>query len=105
MQRLLKFSQTSTNGHLTIRSLFFSDAVDVFALVPIGSFSNGNGDDNENGKKAICVIIKKTTLDAHHTFLYISLPSLHNHDMKVPSFTFYGGLKKVKINFSFSFLS
>ena len=32
---------------------FFSGAVDVFALVPIGSFSNGNGDDNKNSKKAI----------------------------------------------------
>ena len=58
MQRLLKFSQTSTNGHHTIRSLFFSDAVDVFALVPIGSFSNGNGDDNKNSKKAIWFISK-----------------------------------------------
>ena len=59
MQRLLTFSQTSTNGHLTIRSLFFfSDAVDVFALVPIGSFSNGNGDDNKNSKKAIWFISK-----------------------------------------------
>ena len=37
---------------------FFSDAVDVFALVPIGSFSNGNGDDNKNSKKAIWFISK-----------------------------------------------
>lgn len=32
---------------------FFSDAVDVFALVLIGSFSNGDGDDYENSKKAM----------------------------------------------------
>ena len=32
---------------------FFSDVVDVFALVLIGSFSNGDGDDYENSKKAM----------------------------------------------------
>ena len=26
-----------------------------------------------------------------HTFLYISLPSLHDCDVKMPNFTFYGG--------------
>lgn len=40
------------------RVLFFSDPVDVFTLLPIGSFSNGNGDDNKNSKKAIWFISK-----------------------------------------------
>ena len=43
--------------------------------------SNDDGDVNENGKTAI-------TLHVHHAFLYISLPSLHDYDEKMPSFTF-----------------
>ena len=53
-----------------------------------GSFSNDNGDGNENLKKAISLISKTTALHVHHAFLYISLPSLHNYDMKWPNFTF-----------------
>ena len=39
-------------------------------------------------KKAIG-LITKTILHAHHAFLYISLPSLHDYDVKMPIFTFY----------------
>ena len=42
----------------------------------IGSFNNDGGDGNENGKKTIGLISKTTTLHVHHTFLYISLPSI-----------------------------
>ena len=46
-------------------------------------------------------------LHVQHTFLYISLPSLHDCDVKMPNFTFYGGAggggKQVMTNFSFSF--
>ena len=38
-----------------------------------------------------------------HAFLYISLPSLHDYDEKMPNFTFYGGRKQVTAKFSFSF--
>ena len=31
---------------------------------------------------------KTTTLRVHHAFLYISLPSLHNYDVKWPNFKF-----------------
>ena len=34
---------------------------------------------------------KTTTLHVHHAFLYISLPSLHDYDGKMPDFTLYGG--------------
>ena len=34
---------------------------------------------------------KTTTLHVQHTFLYISLPSLHDYEMKMPNFTFYRG--------------
>ena len=56
----------------------------------VGSFSNDDGDGNENVKKAIGLWSKTTSLHAHHTFLYISVPLLHDYDMKMPSFTFYG---------------
>ena len=73
------------------------------------SFSNddgdgdGNGNGNENVKKAAIGLLSKTTsLYVHHTFLYISLPLLHDYDVKIPSFTFYEGRKQAT-NFSFSF--
>ena len=40
----------------------------------VESFSNDDGNDNKNGKKAIGLISKTKTLHVHHTFLYISLP-------------------------------
>ena len=45
-----------------------------------GSFSNDDGDGNEDVKKAIGLSRKTTTLHVHHTFLYISLSSLHDYD-------------------------
>ena len=45
-----------------------------------------------------------TTLHVHHAFpLYISWPSLHDYDVKMPSFTFYGERKQATTNFFFSF--
>ena len=44
-----------------------------------------------------------TTLLVHHTFRYISLPSLHVFDVKFPNFTFYGGRQLVKMNSDFLF--
>ena len=35
----------------------------------------------------------------HHTFLYISLPSLHDYDGKVPNFTFLRECKQATLNF------
>ena len=57
----------------------------------LGSFSNDNGDGNEDGNT--------TTLRVHDTFLYISLPSLHDYDVKMPNFTFCGERKQVTTNF------
>ena len=39
----------------------------------------------------------------HHAFLYISSPLLHDYDVKMPNFTFYGGRKQETKKFSFSF--
>ena len=40
-----------------------------------------------------------------HSFWYISLPSLHDHDVKFPCATCYGERKYTTTNFSFSFES
>ena len=39
----------------------------------VGSFSNDDGNGNENVKKAIGLSSKTTSLHVHHAFLYISL--------------------------------
>ena len=46
---------------------------------------------NENVKKAIGLITKTTILNVHHALLYISLPSLHDCDVKMPNFKLYRG--------------
>ena len=55
----------------------------------IGSFSNDNGEGNENDKNATDLISKITTLHVHNTFWKISMPSLHDYDEKMSYFTFY----------------
>ena len=57
----------------------------------------------KNFKKAISLLSKTTHLHVHHTFLYISLPSLHDYDVKMHNFMFYGRRKQVTTNFPFSF--
>ena len=52
----------------------------------IGSWSKDFGDGNENGKNPVGLDWQTTTLHVHHAFLYISLPSLHDYDVKVPNF-------------------
>ena len=53
-----------------------------------GTLRNYNGDGNGNFKKAIGLKSKTTTLYVRYAFLYISLPCLHNKDVKWPSFKF-----------------
>ena len=42
---------------------------------------------------------KTTTLHVHLTFLYISLPFLHDYDVKLPNFTFSAGRKQATTKF------
>ena len=44
-------------------------------------------------------------MDSKALFLYISLPSPHDYDVKMPNFTFYRGRKQETTKFSFSFLT
>ena len=50
----------------------------------LGRLGNDDGDGNENGKK---VLDKQN----NNAFLYISLLSLHDNNVKLPIFTFCGG--------------
>ena len=53
------------------------------------SLSNDDGEDTENSTKAIGFWISKTTtLHVHHAFLYISLPSGLDYNVKMPNFAF-----------------
>ena len=71
----------------------------------LGSLSNDDGDVNENSKNALKGFISKTTtLDLHHVFLYISPPTLHEYDVKMPNFTFCRGREHNTTTFFFLFL-
>ena len=69
----------------------------------IGTLRSNDADDNKNVKKTIGLISKTTTLHMHHTFLHISFPFLHDYDVKMPNFAFYGGRKQATTKFYFSF--
>ena len=65
----------------------------------IGSFSNDDGDGNENVKKAIGLLSKTTTLHVHHALLHIAWSSLPDYDVKIPNFTFKEDVNKRRQNF------
>ena len=73
-------------------------------LLILGSLGNDDGEVNENGKEGMDLISKTTTLHVHHAFLYISLPSLHEYDVKMPNFTFCRGREHNTTTFFFLFL-
>ena len=66
------------------------------------SLSYDDDDDwEENIKQQEVWISKITTLHFFHAFLYISCPSLHNHNVKLPNFTFCGRRERNTTTFSF----
>ena len=69
------------------------------AEASLGSFSNDDADGNENVKTTIGLFSKTTTLDVDHAFLYIALPSLHDYDVRMPNFAFYGDVNNRQPNF------
>ena len=82
----------------------FSLLTEVPAGYPIkGTLRSHDGDGNENFRKAIGLISKTRILHVHHAFLYISLPALHDCDVKLPKFTFYGESKQTTTKFSLFF--
>ena len=69
----------------------------------LGTLRSDDGDGNESVKKAIGLITKTTYLHVHHASLYISLPSLHDYDVKMSNFTMYRGSTQATTKFPFSF--
>ena len=59
-----------------------------------------DGDGNDNVKKETD-LSKTTILHVRKCFLYICLPSLHDYDVKMPIFAFYGGRIQETAKFSF----
>ena len=73
-------------------SLDLKKAFDTVSHAILGSLSNDNGAATRTAKKTIDLFSKTITLHVQHTFLYISLPSLHDYDVvKMLNFTFYVG--------------
>ena len=69
----------------------------------IGTLRSDDGDGNGNATKAKGLISKTTILHVHHAFLYISLPSLHDYDVKMPNFTLNRGSTQATTKFPLSF--
>ena len=77
-----------TQGSPKISSTLLAEVSSGGVVFTIETLRKHNGDGNGNAKKAIGLMSKTTTLHVHHAFLYISLPSLHNYDVKLPDFKF-----------------
>ena len=69
----------------------------------IREFTIHQRDGDKNAKKQI--ISKTTTMLMHHTFLYSSLPFLHNYALAMPNFACYGERKQTLTKFIFLFLN
>ena len=65
----------------------------------LGTLRSDDGNGDGNATKAIGLISKTTILHVHHAFLYISLPSLHDYDVKMPNFTLTEEVHKRRRNF------
>ena len=71
----------------------------------LGTLRSDDGDGNGNAAKTIGLISKTTILHVHHAVLYISLPSLHDYDVKMPNYTMYRGRAQATTKFPLSFLT
>ena len=69
------------------------------------SLRNHDGDGNEYSKKAIDLDKQNNNFARDHAFLYISLPSLHDYNVKLPNFSFCRGREQTDNNFLFLFLN
>ena len=67
--------------------------------VQLGSFSNDDGDKNEERQKSNGSVKQKNNFPRAARFFV----HLRDYDVKMPDFTLYGGHKQATTNFSFSF--
>ena len=78
--------------------------VSITLVLKLGSLSKDDGDGNEKGKKATGLDWQNNNnLHVGSRLLYISLPSLHDYDVELLNFTFYGG-REHKTTIFFFFL-
>ena len=73
----------------------------VSSPLTIGRLSNDDGDGKENGKKTKGLDWQNNNFARASRFLYISLPSLHDYNVKVPNFTFCRGREQTATTFFF----
>ena len=85
----------SYNTHLPTQSILVSSPL------TIGRLSNDDGDGKEDGKNAIGLDWQNNNFARASRFLYISLPSLHDYNVKVPNFTFCRGREQTTTTFFF----
>ena len=90
----------STEERVEFGARFFRGAT---SAATIGTLRSDDGDSNGNATKTIGLISKTKILLVHHAFLYISLPSLHDYDVKMPNFTMYTGSTQATTKFPLSF--
>ena len=67
------------------------------------SLRSDYGDGNDYVIKSNRLKTQTTTQHVQQTFMYISLPSLPDYNVKMPNFTYYGGRTQATTKFS-SFL-
>ena len=96
LKRLLEMKNKSRNDKTSLA--FVMEDIRDFKIQRLGR-------QQERQKKNIYLglISKTTTLHVHHAFLCISLPALHDHDVKMPNFAFYGVRKQATTKCCFSF--
>ena len=75
----------------------FTFAVFLFSLI-LGTFNNENSKENVKNPKGL--FSKTTILDVYHAFLYISLPSPHDYDVKMPNFTCVNKRRRIFLSLS-----
>ena len=78
-----------------------SGTLTVFCCALMGTLRFDDATATRTSKTTIDLVGKTTTLHVHLTFLYISLPFLHDYDVKLPNFTFSGGRKQATTKFYF----
>ena len=119
IQKILEISVPSTDVQFVDRSflqgrIFFplapsyntplpTQSILVFSPLTIGRLSNDDGDGKEDGKNAIGLDWQNNNFARASRFLYISLPSLHDYNVKVPNFTFCRGREQTTTTFFFFF--
>ena len=92
--QILERFNSPRNERRSVTSRYHGSKISGSQRQRVGSFSNDDGDGNQD--------VKTTTLHVHHAFLYISLPSMHDYDVKMPYCKFYGGRKQATSNLFFS---